>query len=74
MRKKISTVDEAVSPKSILTKKILNDIMFYLRKLIKLARHAQSISIKEGAEIDSDILEEFEQLKAEIDSLEESFK
>lgn len=74
MRKKISAVDETVSPKSIVNKKILNDIMFYLRKLIKLARHAQSISIKEGIEIDSHILDEFEQLKKEIDSLEESFK
>lgn len=70
MRKTISAVQEATFNKSMIGKKTLNDIMYYLRKLIKLARQAQRISLTEGSEIDNSILEEINDIEREINNLE----
>lgn len=55
-------------------RKLMNDIMYYLRKLINLAKQVQSLS--EGVEDDTleEELLEFEKLKSEIDEFEESLK
>lgn len=70
MRKSID-VDEALFSKNMMNRKLMNDIMFYLRKLVKLARRAQSLSLKEGFE-DKSISEEFSSICKEIDDLEKS--
>ena len=52
-------------------RKLLNDIMYYLRKLINLAKQVQSLS--EGTvdpNTDEDLVHKFNDLKAEIDELE----
>lgn len=52
-------------------KKIMNDIMYYLRKLLKLARKAQTIG--EGVEDleNQKIIEELEFIKSGIKEIEE---
>lgn len=53
--------------------KLLNDIMYYLRKLINLAKQVQNLS--EGVnDIPDEDLTEFEKIKSEIDKLEETLK
>lgn len=51
MLRKSIDVSEALFSKNVMNRKLMNDIMFYLRKLIKLARRAQSLSLTEGAEV-----------------------
>ena len=48
---------------------VMNDIMYYLRKLFKLARRASALNLSEGKEIEdmSDIDKEFIALKEEIE-------
>ena len=49
--------------------KLMNDIMYYLRKLINLAKKVQNLS--EGVdEDDIKLTDEFTKLKSEIDELE----
>jgi hypothetical protein len=71
MRKKID-VDEALFSKNVMNKKIMNDIMYYLRKLVKLARRAQTMTLREG--VDDSIESELNSLINEIDELEKSMK
>lgn len=55
--------------------KLLNDIMYYLRKLINLAKKVQNLS--EGVETEhptDEELSEFEKIKSEINELEELLK
>lgn len=54
-------------------KKLMNDIMYYLRKLIKLGRRLQNLQIREGVE-DTSIMEEFEGLAKEVDELEQNMQ
>ena len=49
-------------------RKLMNDIMYYLRKLLNLAKKVQSLS--EGVEDDEELYNKFDQLKSEIDELE----
>ena len=72
MRKTISTVQEATFSKSMVNKKILNDIMYYLRRLIKLARQAQRVSLMEGSDVDNSILNELSDIEREIENIESS--
>lgn len=72
MRKTISTVQEATFSKSMVNKKILNDIMYYLRRLIKLARQAQRVSLMEGLDVDNSILNELSDIEREIENIESS--
>lgn len=72
MRKQIG-VSEALLSRNMMNRKIMNDIMYYLRKLIKLARRAQTLSIREGTDIseeESKILEELEYIENDIKDLE----
>jgi hypothetical protein len=71
MRKKID-VDEALFSKNVMNKKIMNDIMYYLRKLVKLARRAQTMTLREG--VDDSIESELNSLINEIDELDKSMK
>jgi hypothetical protein len=54
-------------------RKLMNDIMYYLRRLIKMGRSLQTLQIRESVE-DTSIQEQFEQLAKEVDELEESIK
>ena len=75
MRKQID-VDEALLSHNLMNKKVMNDIMYYLRKLIKLARRAQTLSLREGVNIyeDSDIQEELKNMRDVISEIESTLK
>lgn len=55
MRKEIKAVDEANVLTSLTNRRIMNDIMYYLRKLLKLARRAQTSLLREGYDMGDDI-------------------
>lgn len=63
-------VSKLMTARKLKSKRITNDILYYLRKLIKLARQAQQIQLLEGTEYDS-LVKEFESIKEEVDRLEE---
>lgn len=75
MRKKID-VNEAPFGISLGNKlanrKIMNDIMYYLRRLLKLARVAQSNMLREGTDIE--LLNELDRIKEEVDRLESNIE
>ena len=75
MRKQIN-VDEALLSHSLMNKKIMNDIMYYLRKLLKLARRAQTLSLREGVDTygDKEIQEELHEIREFIKNTENSLK
>jgi hypothetical protein len=54
--------------------KLMNDIMYYLRKLINLAKRVQNLSESVGDSLSDKDLLEFEDLKSEIEDLESSIK
>lgn len=70
MSRKVIHADEGILAPSISkgsSTKVMTDIMFYLRKILKLARRAQALGLTEGSEL-MDIEREFQELKEEIDS------
>ena len=67
----ISLLDKSSNKRN--RQKLLNDIMYYLRKLINLAKQVQNLS--EGVnDFPDEDLTEFEKIKSEIDKLEETLK
>lgn len=74
-RKTINAQDisKLASIKKTKSKRVLNDILYYLRKLLKLARTAQQLQLLEGVEYDSEyksVVEELDIIKEEVDRLE----
>ena len=55
-----------------MNRKIMNDIMYYLRKLLKLARKAQTMSLKEGIDLyeDKEFQKELYEIREFINSFE----
>lgn len=72
-RKSISALSTFQVGTDVMKKKIVNDIMYYLRRLIKLGRRLQTLQIREGVE-DTSVYEEFERLAKEVDDLEKSLR
>ena len=73
MLRKSIDVSEALFSKNVMNRKLMNDIMFYLRKLIKLARRAQSLSLTEGAEVGL-ILKELDDIGKKIYEIEKTME
>lgn len=69
MSRKVISVDEALFSKNMMHKKIMNDILYYIRRLLKLARQAQSLGVSEGVDID-----ELNSISEEIDKIEKSLE
>ena len=74
-RKSISVLSSSIvhAGADSMKKKLMNDIMYYLRKLIKLGRRLQNLQIRESVE-DTSIMEEFERLAKEVDELEQNMQ
>ena len=51
----------------------MNDILYYLRRLMKLAKTAQKLSVLEGAELDDSVLMELKDIEEGIGILEDYF-
>lgn len=66
VRKRIHA-DEGIMANGGKSGNVMTDIMFYLRKILKLARRAKALGLSEGADF-REIEEEFEGLKKEIDT------
>lgn len=67
----ISTKDvsKIASLKKAKNRRLMNDILYYLRKLLRLAKQAQQLQLLEGVEYDS-VTEELDIIKEEIDRIE----
>lgn len=67
----ISTKDvsKIASLKKAKNRRLMNDILYYLRKLLRLAKQAQQLQLQEGVEYDS-VTEELDIIKEEIDRIE----
>ena len=76
MRKSLDITGQVV--KSVLDtkikarKKAMNDILYYLRRLMKLARTVQQLSVLESVESCDMVQEELDRIGKRIDELEES--
>lgn len=74
MRKEISLQEGIISSDSTLKghqrSKMMNDILYLLRRLTKLARRVKSIS--ENVDIDEDIMKELQEIKDSVKELEKS--
>ena len=55
-------------------KKAMNDILYYLRRLMKLARTVQQLSILESVESCDMVQEELDRIGNRIDELEKSLR
>lgn len=58
------------SERSKKSKRIINDILYYLRRLLKLARMAQQISLLEGTNSITNIELELSSIKEEVDRID----
>ena len=54
-------------------RKAMNDILYYLRRLMKLAKTAQKLSVLEGVELDDSVLMELKDIEEGISILEDYF-
>ena len=78
MRKSLDITGKVV--KSVLDtkikarKKAMNDILYYLRRLMKLARTVQQLSVLESVESCDMVQEELDRIGKRIDELEESLR
>ena len=78
MRKSLDITGQVV--KSVLDtkikarKKAMNDILYYLRRLMKLARTVQQLSVLESVESCDMVQEELDRIGKRIDELEESLR
>ena len=78
MRKSLDITGQVV--KSVLDtkikarKKAMNDILYYLRRLMKLARTVQQLSVLEGVESCDMVQEELDRIGKRIDELEKSLR
>lgn len=55
-------------------KKAMNDILYYLRRLMKLARTVQQLSVLESVESCDMVQEELDRIGKRIDELEKSLR
>lgn len=78
MRKSLDITGQVV--KSVLDtkikarKKAMNDILYYLRRLMKLARTVQQLSVLESVESCDMVQEELDRIGKRIDELEKSLR
>lgn len=63
-------VQSLVDTRTRAKRKAMNDIMYYLRRLMKLAKTVQKLSILEGAEVEDLIFKELEEIEQGISVLE----
>ena len=65
-----NVVQSLVDTRTRAKRKAMNDIMYYLRRLMKLAKTVQKLSILEGAEVEDPIFKELEEIEQGISVLE----
>ena len=61
----MNDISESLLSKNNMRRRVLNDTMFYLRKLIKLVRRAQTLSVSES--VSSDLMNEIKEVKKGLD-------
>lgn len=70
-RKSVPTdINEALFSHRTLNQRLINEIMYQLRKLMKLVRRVQTISIREGSEDYESIIKELNESKEVIERFE----
>lgn len=63
-------IQSVIDVRSRARRKTMNDIMYYLRRLMKLARTAQKLSILEGTEFEDSVQEELDDIEKGLAELE----